>query len=153
MTLVASMTSLKDALISANLTGIDADNCVVEDEGVFNNILLRDDDDYRRALIVGYDGMRRKGNSEFGGTLLCWNLTVTAFVLLWGDVEERTNRIQDALGLVDEIFQAINDNSTLGNEVMDTMIVAAEPPLLYERQQMNDYMMLVLHLDITENLD
>lgn len=152
MGLVASMESMRDYLVSAGLTGIDVDNCVIEDEGVFNNILQREINVFRRAIMIGYDGMKRKGSSEFRGTLLVWHVTITVFVLLWGDVEERTAAIQDSYALVDEVFQAINDDSTLNGGAMDTAIVASESPMLYERQQMNDYMMITLHTEVTENL-
>lgn len=152
MSLVNSMDAIRDHLIASNLTGIDETNCVVESEDVFNRILLNDDPDFRRTIIIGYDGMERRGSSEFGGTLLCWKLTVTAFVLLWGDVQERRDNIHETFNLIDEIFQAFNDYGG-GGDVMDGMITSAEAPFLYERQQMNDYMMVVLNVDITENLD
>lgn len=154
MGLKASLDAMQTYLSSGVLTGIDTTNCVVEDEGVFNTILVDEDEINHRIAMIGYHGMDRPKNerSEFGGTLLVWQVRVTFFFLMWGDVEDRSATIQDGLDVADEFFVAINSDSTLGGAVMDSVIVFGDQPMLYTRQQFNEYYMLTYVVEIKENI-
>lgn len=154
MGIKTTMEAIRDYLSSGVLTGIDSNNCVIEDEGVFNEILLDDDETNRRVVMVGYQGMDKPNNqrSEFGGTLLLWRVRVTLFFLLWEDVADRAAVIQDAYDVVDELFVAINNDSTLGGNVMDCLIVFGDQPMVYTRQQMNEYFMLTFVVEVMENI-
>lgn len=154
MGIMASMNAMRDYLAGSGLTGIDSQNCVVEDEGVFNRILVDDDDERQRVLMIGYNGVERPRSqkSEFGGSLLKWQIRITIFILLWGDVEERVSAIHAGYGLADEIFVKLNDDPTLNDEVMDAVIVFGDQPMLYTRQQSNEYLMLSYLAEVTENI-
>lgn len=150
-----AMNAVRNHLASGVITGVDTTNCVVEDERVFNTILMKNDDQERVAVMVGYNVMDRpkRQRSEFGGTLLIWEIRVSFFVLMWDDIDQRVASISHAYDLVDEFFQTINDYPDLGGLVMDAAIVRGDPPMVYARQQMNEYFMLNFYIEVMENID
>lgn len=154
MGLQTTLEGLRTYLISANLTGIDASNCTVADDSVFNTILLEEEQYKRRAVIINYAGINRKTGgqpSEFGGTMFNWVVAVDAFFPLWGDRESELVVKEDAHAFVDEFIDAINADSTLNGVALDTMIVYGSEPLSYTRQSMNTYYMISFELWVREN--
>jgi hypothetical protein len=154
MGLVVALNGLRDYLINYGITGIDEYNCTVDDESIFNSILERMNPDEQRGIIVSYAGLRKNNNqpSEFGGNLQYWIINLNAFFLLWGNIEDRSASINSAWAFVDELTNAIVADSTLDDSVMDCVILRADEPVLYTRQQMNEYLMLGFTIAVMENL-
>lgn len=154
MSLISSMDALRAYLLNASITGLDEFNCSVDDETIFNSIIMRDNPEEQRGLIISFGGMRRPLNqtSEFGGSLQRWILIVNLFVLLWGSKEERSEAIREAWRFVDEVSNVMVSDSTLDGQVMDAFVTAIDEPALYTRQQMNEYIMVPMVITVTENL-
>lgn len=152
MGLVTTLNAVKDYL-EANFPILSHGNTSVQSESIFN-VLLTNEDCGGKGAIVEFAGTyaRDAQQSEFGGTLLRWRISITLFGVLYGDDEQESTQIISVYNLIDDIVDDIKTKSTLSGTVMDIAFDRIETPVLYERQQINNYLMLSIIFMVTENL-
>ena len=150
--IVTSANAVRDYIISTMPTLFDITNCDVDNVVVFDNI-LHTNVSSKQCIVVGFGGLGLAGQaSEFGGYLSDITMNINYFTLLWGTNDDRHQSIEQAYATLDTLINNFKNDSTLGGKVMDSVITSVSAPLTYRRNEMNEYLMLVMELTLRNNL-
>lgn len=151
MGIVATLNAVKN-FIEDNYYQFSHGNLSIQSESIFNNLLSIEECE-GKGIIVEYAGtsVRDAQASEFGGTLLKWRISTTIFAVLSGTQEEEYQQIMETYGIIDSLIDKFKDYPTLNGAVMDIAFDRSEPPFVYERQSINQYLMVTIYWSVTEN--